>query len=142
MRRPHYLLVALLLAATLSGCTAFTDTEPTPTQPETLVVAGSGDYPHEIRVSNARDRDVSITIFVEHGDTRYRADHTVAAMTDQVVAGFTVESLPEDSRSVTVRARDVSGNTTSETVSMSDCLGDIVIIVGQDGRLDSTYSIC
>lgn len=136
------MVVALLLVVTLGGCSTLTDTSPTPTPPDEIVVAGSGDYPHEIRVSNARDRAVSLTISVERGETLYRADHTVAAKGDSVVAGFPVESLPEDSRLVTVRARDETGNSTSVQISISDCLGDVVIIVGQDGSLDSTYSIC
>lgn len=126
----------------LGGCTTISDSQATPTQGEKLVTAGSADYPHEIVVSNGRVRDVSLTITVARGETLYRADHTVRASDEQVVAGFTVESLPEDSRSVTVRARDANGNTTSENVSVSECLGDVVFMVDRDGSLESTYSIC
>jgi len=137
-------VVALALAAVLvtSGCAGFSSSPRTTTPPDTIVVAGSGDYPHEIRVSNARDEAITLTVLVERDETLYRADHTVAANSDSVVAGFSVESLPENSRLVTVTARDERDNSTSVEVSISGCLGDVVIIVGQDGTLDSTYSIC
>lgn len=126
----------------VSGCSALSDSSPTSTPPDEFVVAGSGEYPHEIQVSNARDEEITLTILVEREETVYRADHTVAANGDSTVGGFTVESLPADSRLVTVTARDARGNSTSVEVSISGCLGDVVIIVGKDGTLDSTYSTC
>lgn len=114
-----------------------------PSETDPLVVSEAGDYPHAIRVENTLERDVTLNITVSRGGTqKYKESHTVAAQTDEVVAGLTEKSLPEDSRSVTVTATDSNDRSANVEVSVSDCLGNIVFFYGEDGALESTYSLC
>ena len=131
----------------LSGCLGGTEDppsdSPSSSEADDLVVSGSGDYPHPIRVDNSLEREVTLTITVAHeGAQIYQESHTVAERSDVVVAGITEVSLPENSRSVSVTASESSGNTASVNVSISDCLGEIVFYFGASGTLESTYSIC
>ncbi len=80
---------------------------------------------------------------MDRGGTRlYQQSHTVAARTNEVVAGLTVESLPEDNDSVTVTATDAEGQTDSVSVSVSGCLGQIIFYYRDHTELDATYAIC
>ncbi len=116
---------------------------PSPSKSDDLVVSGAGDYPHPIRIDNSLDHEVSLTITVAREGTQlYQESHTVTERSDVVVAGITKESLPEDSRPVSVTASDSSGNDTSVNVSVSDCLGNIVFYFEASETLESTYSIC
>lgn len=108
-----------------------------------LVTSGDGNYPHEIRVDNMVDRGVTVIITVNRdGSEVYNETHEIAAQTQRVVAGFTENSLPKDTRSVTVTATSGNGQSTDVDVSISDCLGDIVFFYRSNGKLESTYSTC
>ncbi len=116
---------------------------PSPSEADNLVVSGPGDYPHSIRIDNSLEHEVTLTITVAREDAQlYQESHTVTERSDVVVAGITEESLPEDSRPVSITARDSSGNDTSVNVSVSDCLGNIVFYFEASGTVESTYSIC
>lgn len=114
-----------------------------PSETDNLVVSGAGDYPHSIRIDNSLEHEVTLTITVAREDAQlYQESHTVTERSDVVVAGITEESLPEDSRPVSITARDSAGNDTSVNVSVSDCLGNIVFYFEASGTVESTYSIC
>lgn len=86
---------------------------------------------------------MTITLSVTRDDTSlYEQNYTVSARSERVVAGFTVETLPDDLRLVTIQATDSDRQPSSVNVSVSDCLGDVIFIYGADGSLESTYSIC
>lgn len=138
-------LGAVAGSAALGGCAGLPGSAGSTTDRTTtddLVPSGDGDYEHDIRVANDRDREITLTIEVDRGGERlYRETHTVAAGSDVVVAGFTEESLPEGERSVTVTATSDDGETASVDVSITGCLGNVVFTYGEDG-LEATYSIC
>lgn len=147
MRRRAFLVTTISGGFALSGCLSqnqpsSTTSTPTPIDNASFIVSGDGEYPHNIRVENSLNRDVTLTIGVERdGTIIYQDTFTVDAQTTEVVAGITEESLPEDSRSVTVSATTSEGQAHSE-VSISDCLGDVYFLYESDGTLQSTYSIC
>lgn len=152
MHRRTYLATTIAAAASLGGCarlpaasvpsTPEGDTSGTPAS-DPLVESGSGNYPHDVRVDNSLDRDVTLTVTVDRSDARvYRRSHAVAAGTEAVVAGVTAETLPRDDRSLTVTAVDSDGQSATVEVSVSDCLGNVVFYYDPDGALASTYSIC
>lgn len=129
--------IGLGLTSSVSGCLELAQS------PNSLVVSGDGEYPHEIRVENMLDRDVTLTITVHREDTRmYQDKHTVTAQTDATVAGITKKSLPEDSRSVTVSGTDSEDDTASVNVLISECLGNIVFFYRSEEKLQVTHSIC
>lgn len=144
MNRRTYLAATGAGLASLGGCLGLpASSSGTPTERHPLVDSGAADYPHDIRVENSLDRDVTVTVTVDReGREVYRGSHAVAAGTDAVVAGITVETLPADARSMTVAAVDAAGRSAAVEVSVSGCLGNVVFFYGADGTLESTYSIC
>lgn len=153
MKTRRFIVAAVGGGIALSGClsnresaspsdSSGTKTTPaSPTETDSLVVAGDGDYPHPIRVDNTLNRTLTLTVGVERdGETVYQGEHTVDAQTDTVVAGLTKSSLPEGSRSVTVVASEASGETTSVTLPVSESLWHIRIYFESDGALTSTYA--
>ena len=144
MNRRTFLAGAVGGAVTLSGCTTFTGSNSTPTTVSgPLVSADGGAAPHAITVDNSLDRDVTLELVVERaGEAVYNDTTTVPAGTKRIVAGITVETLPADARSLTVRASNAEDGQASVDVSVSRCLGDVVFFYRGDGTLDSTYSTC
>lgn len=145
MHRRPFLATAFAGLTTLGGCAGGAPgSSPTRTAaPDSIVASGAGAYPHEVHVDNALDREVTLTVVVDRRGTEiYREARTVAPATDAVVAGITVESLPRESRSLTVSATDASGDAASVDVSVSDCLGDVVFYFESGEGLQATYSIC
>lgn len=143
MQRRTLLATAGGTAAALAGCLGSIG-DRTPTPPDSgLIQPGAGDYPHDIYVHNALDRDVTLTLAVDHLDQEiYRREHTVASDTGTVVAGITRETLPEGERRLAVTATLPSGQSSRVEVDVTDCLGSVDFSVDTDGGLQSTYSIC
>jgi hypothetical protein len=156
MKRREFIVAAVAGGTALCGCignkesalmpsssdSPGTKTTPSsPTETDSLVVAGDGEYPHPIRVDNALARTVTLTLRVEHdGEQVYVGKHTVDSQTNTVVAGITKPSLQENSQSLTVVASETSGDTTSVTFPVSESLWHIRIYFGADGALNSTYA--
>lgn len=143
MKRRALLAGGGLAVGSLAGCLGLTGGG-TPTPPGSgLIQPGAGDYPHDIYVHNALDRDVTLTLAVDQlGTEIYRREHTVAADTGAVVAGITRETLPEGERQLAVTATLPSGQSSRVEVDVTDCLGSVDFSVDSDGGLRSTYSIC
>lgn len=142
MERRQFLTTAILGSIGLAGCSdRRNSTSPVPT--DELIVSGPGEYPHEIRIENSSDRRRTLTVTVERNGTRvYRDTHAAEPGFDGVVAGISAETLPRGSRRLTLTASDADGQESAVEVSVSDCLGDVVFYVTDDGSLESTYSIC
>lgn len=136
--------VLVATAATLAGCATFGPSDgDAPGGEPPLVQAGSADYPHAIRVDNSLDRPVAITLTVEHDEsTMYEGRHEMDAGVEAVVAGFTRETFPADRQYVTVTATTADGLAGSVGVSVTDCLGNVVVTFTEDGAPWLTYSIC
>lgn len=136
--------VLVAAALTLPGCSTLAWSETaTPPPDDEPVVAGSGDFPHEIRVVNARERAASVTVSVERANAIiYEATHQVRAETTETVAGFTRTRFAPEHRYVTVEATTPGGGSASVGVSVTECLGDVVIRIAGGGSVDMSYSIC
>jgi hypothetical protein len=137
------ILAAAETAVSLAGCLGSIG-EQTPELPGgQLVQSGPGDYPHEIYVHNALDRDVTLRLTVDRVGTGIcRRDHTVAPGAGAVVAGITRETLPEGERRLAVTATLPSGRSSRVDVDVTDCLGSVDFSIDSEGELRSTYSIC
>lgn len=132
------------VAAALGGCTSvdWPDVDP-PGDDRPLVSASPGDYPHVVRADNSLDRAVSITLTVREGDsTMYEGRHEVGAENAGVLVGFTRETFPPERQYVTVTATTDDGGTASVGVSITACLGNVVVTFTDDGEPSITYSIC
>lgn len=143
MKRRALLAGVGLAVGSLTGCLGSIG-EGTPTPPDSrLIQPGPGDYPHDIYVHNALDRDVTLTLAVDQlGREIYRREHTAVADTGAVVAGITRETLPEGERELAVTATLPSGRSSRVEVVVTDCLGSVDFSIDSDGGLQSTYSIC
>lgn len=132
------------LAAALPGCASLDlGSRDTSEDDQPLVRAGAVDYAHDIRVDNSLDRRVSIGLSVEQdGSTLYEGHHEVEPGVETAVAGFTRESFPSDRQYVIVRAETDGGEAASVGVSVTDCLGNVVVAFDEDGAPWLTYSIC
>lgn len=148
MRRRTFLLATLGGGVALSGCLqqrqpSSPTSTPTPTETGSLVVLGDGEYPHKISVENSLDRSLTMTLNVERaGTTVYEDTVTVEAQTAEVIASITEESLPRESRAVTVTGTTSAGQTAQSVVSIYECLGEVVFFTEADGTLHLTYSVC
>lgn len=132
------------IAAVLGGCTSLgLSSRETPGSDAPPVQGGSADYPHELRVENPLDRAVTLDVTVERDDsTLYEGSHEVMAGAETTVAGFTRASFPAERRYVTVRVTTPGNETASVGVSVTDCLGDVVVTFADDGTPQMTYSVC
>lgn len=132
------------ISAALGGCSSLgLAGRETPGSDAPPVQGGAADYPHAVRVENARDREVTLEVVVERDDTTlYQGTHQVMAGAGTTIAGFTRSTFPSDRQYVTVTARTASNQTASVGVSVTDCLGDVVISLSEDGELGMTYSAC
>lgn len=149
MHRRTTIALALTTLFALGGCIGFPGANPTtpvstPTPVDTTPLVDDGDveYPHDIVVENSLAEGATLTITVEQTThTLYRTTHTVPAGADATVAGITRVSLPEDERQLRISATDERGGSATVTVSVSDCLGDVIFFYDA-GDLQATYSIC
>ncbi|NEU58784.1 hypothetical protein [Halorussus sp. MSC15.2] len=124
-----------------AGCNE--STSPKTTVSGSLVESGAGDYPHKIRIDNSLDHDVTVTVTVKRDSSKvYQETHTVAAQMSRTVAGITKTRLAGNDQSVTVIAKDTTGQSTEITASVSNCLGNIIFFFNSDEELNSTYAIC
>lgn len=136
--------VLLAIATGLAGCTSFgSSEEATPGGDQPLVAAGAADYPHAIRVDNPLDRSIELTLSVEQdGATMYEGQYEVGAGAERTLAGFTKETFPTERRYVTVTAETADGLVGSVGVSVTDCLGNVIVTFDEGGAPRITYSIC
>lgn len=127
----------------VTGCTTPNRTASTTTTgPNSGVYAGSGPHSHDIRVDNDRDHAVEVTITVSHdGVEIYRGEHSVAAATERVVAGFGKEAEAPDRPTVTVSVTGSADQSASVEVDVFDCLGNVLLYY-REQELQATYSIC
>ena len=130
--------------ATLGGCASIDlSGEETPGSDAPPVQAGPAEYPHAIIVENGLDRAVTLDLRVEReGSTIYDRSHEVRSSAEETVAGFTRVAFPPDRRYVTVRAATADGGSASVGVSVTDCLGDVVVSVSAGSGPRLTYSVC
>lgn len=145
MKRRRFLVTAIASGTTLCGCLRSPVTTPAETPRPTVtssLVVSEGDNPHDIKVGNWLDRDVTLTIVVDRESKRlYQNRHTVAAQTERAVAGITEPALPEDSRRITATATGPN-ESASVDVTVTECLGDILFSYRSGDGLQATYAIC
>lgn len=130
--------------AVLAGCTSV-DREGTETPNDGYVpVRGEpGEYPHEILAENESDQPVALTLVVRRGGASlYSGTHEVDRGSRTVIGGFTVEAFPPERQYVTVTATTADGESASAGVSVSECLGDVVVSLAESGAVSVTYSTC
>ena len=136
-------VLAGVLAA-LGGCASIDlSGEETPGSDAPPVQAGPAEYPHAIIVENRLDRAVTVNLRVERdGTTIYDRSHEVRSGAEKTVAGFSRVAFQPDRRYVTVRAATPDGGSASVGVSVTDCLGDVVVTLKPGGTPKVTYSVC
>ena len=146
MNRRIYLTAVGTSVASLAGCAGPGDSGRATTAAPVdtgLVASHPGPYPHDIRVENTRGRPVQLTLTVERDDALlYRKTHEVTPGSDAVIAGFVRETLPPDERTVRITVETADGATQHVEVSITDCLGNVVVFFDESGDLQLTYSIC
>lgn len=137
--------VAVSFLGATSGCASLSDLTGSVIRPDgpPEVAGGPGDYPHPIEVTNESSRERTLTLTVESidGSVLYEGTHTVAAGTEQVVAGFTQKAVQREHKDVRVVVT-VDGVTEEGQFTVDSCHGSMNIEIGSDGDIHLFYAIC